>query len=344
VAVKVVSFINLKGGVGKTTLALAIGEFLAFRDHRKVLLIDLDAQSNLSYALVSRLTLERLGNEKKTVYHMFRAALDGQPWDIKTAITNDCSNINRIEEYRKVQWRDEHTRRIVKVYVPGRRNECLSVLVCLPDLGQLDEEILNMLERRESIKVDFRRILKEHLATIREEFDWIIIDCPPSLSTLTSNAIIASDYFVAPVAPEFLSLEGLDLILNRIGQLKGRLPYGDEITVEFAGCILNKVDITRRRDHLPRCEEIFDSNASFHQPFHWWVGNLKPLYTVTDYSYPFNRGKRSDAWRHIVEKYTYYSRNPRNPLGTVLQRGDKDSYSIFERLSNLTDEFVERCS
>lgn len=65
---KVVSFINLKGGVGKSTLALTIGEFLAFQyPHRKVLLIDLDAQSNLSYALVSRNTLARLRTEQKTV-------------------------------------------------------------------------------------------------------------------------------------------------------------------------------------------------------------------------------------------------------------------------------------
>jgi chromosome partitioning protein len=221
------------------------------------LLIDLDAQSNLSYALATKDTLEKLRNEKKTIYHMFRSALDGQGWDIKAAITTDCSNISG--------------------------NTHLSTLICTSDLGQLDEDILNMLEDGVTIEVDFRRILKEHLAKIQEEFEWVIIDCPPSLPTLTSNAIIASDYFIAPILPEYLSLEGLNLVQRRIGELIRR--YGDEIAIDFAGCILNKVDI-RRRDHISKAEDVYDQ-AGHYEPFNNWVGDIKPLYIITEYGYPF---------------------------------------------------------
>ena len=79
-AAKVVSFINLKGGVGKTTLALAIGEFLAFADHSllypksRVLLIDIDAQSNLSFALFPEQRLEEIWTLEQSVYHMFKCS------------------------------------------------------------------------------------------------------------------------------------------------------------------------------------------------------------------------------------------------------------------------------
>ncbi len=255
---KVVSFINLKGGVGKTTLALAIGETLAFSWlDRRVLLIDLDAQTNLSHALVSQDTRSRLTSEKKTVYHMFRAALDGQRWDMKAAITGDCSNI--------------------------QGNSRLRALVCTEELGQLDEDILNMLEEGKKIGIDFRRILKDHVAVIQDDFDWIIIDCPPSLSTLTSNAIVASDYFVVPVIPEYLSLQGLTMIQQRIAQLKNRLPYGTELKIDFAGSIVNKVDV-RRSDAVARAEDIYSQQRGVFAPLETWLGDWKPLYTVSNYN------------------------------------------------------------
>ncbi len=142
---KVVSFINLKGGVGKTTLALAIGEFLAFWGlGQKVLLIDIDGQSNLSYALLPTQTLkeEIWEQTKKSIYHMFKAALDGKDWDIEQAIIKDCSNI--------------------------RGNTNLHTIVCSPALGQLDEDILDRLEKRLGIQVDFRWVLSEQLKKIKD--------------------------------------------------------------------------------------------------------------------------------------------------------------------------------
>lgn len=191
-AAKIVSFINLKGGVGKSTLALAIGEALAFlrrqervslpggqskqvvRGPERVLLVDIDLQSNLSYATTSAQRMVQLEQSGYTVYHMFASALRGKAWDIKSAINKDCSNIIG--------------------------NSRLHNLVCSYALGELDQDMLAMLDRGDKLNISFREILKGHLEQIREDYDYIFIDCPPSLSPLTSNAIVASDYFAVPIS------------------------------------------------------------------------------------------------------------------------------------------------
>lgn len=314
-AAKVVSFINLKGGVGKTTLALAIGEFLAFWGiGQKVLLIDIDGQSNLSYALLPQ---QRLKNEiwqqEKSIYHMFKAALDGKDWDIEQAIINDCSNI--------------------------RGNTNLHAIVCSPDLGQLDEDILVRLEKGAKIQVDFRTVLGEQLKKIRDRYAYVIIDCPPSLSTLTSNAILCSDYWVAPIVPEALSLLGIDLIQARIGGLKNRYS-GQRVNIEFAGSILNRIDI-RRKDHIKEAEGVYYS-SNFFRPFDHWVGDWKPLYIVSDYEYPFeNWGVK---WVSVEEKYGANEKR-RNPPSPLLHRklGSDSSFHIREVIRSLANEFERRC-
>ncbi len=65
-----VSIINLKGGVGKSTLTMLIGEFLAFRHCKNVLLIDMDAQANLSYCMVPDFQIQNQNRERRTAYHL----------------------------------------------------------------------------------------------------------------------------------------------------------------------------------------------------------------------------------------------------------------------------------
>lgn len=315
-----VSFINLKGGVGKTTLALAIGEYLAFVNlyplgpKSRVLLIDLDAQSNLSYALFSEHALQGIWDQQKSVYHMFQAALDGKSWDINQAIMKDGSNVEG--------------------------NTHLHTIVCSPDLGQLDEDVLRRLERRENIQVDFRQVLKGQLQNVKDLYDWIIIDCPPSLSTLTSNAILCSDYYIVPLVPEALSIKGMQLILRRIAELKDH--YQGEVKIEFAGAILNRIDI-RRKDHIEQAEDVYSRKGEF-EPFDCWVGDWKPLYIVSDYRYPFEKQQR--AWRSVWGKYGGWTRR-RNPSSPIL-RGIRetlyyDSFYTKDRLFYLVREFKERC-
>ena len=320
-AAKVVSFINLKGGVGKTTLALGIGEFLAFWGlGQKVLLIDIDGQSNLSYALLPQRTLKEIWQQEKSIYHMFKAALDGKVWDIEQAIIKDCSNI--------------------------RGNTNLHAIVCSPDLGQLDEDILVRLEKGAKIQGDFRIVLGEQLRKIKDRYNWIIIDCPPSLSTITSNAILCSDYWIAPIVPEALSLLGIELIQTRIEGLTNR--YGKAgLSIKFAGSILNRIDI-RRKDHIKAAEGVYYESNWF-RPFDHWVGDWKPLYIVSDYNYPFEEEDRvgrgwAREWWNVEEKYggNEKRRNPPSPL-LHSKLGFDSSFYIREVIRSLANEFERRC-
>ena len=83
----------------------------------------------------------------------------------------------------------------------------------------------------------FRVHLREALEPTIHQYDVIIIDCPPGLSVLTSNALVASNCYVSPLIPEPLSKLGIDLVRRRVQGLNNR----EGLEVRFAGSILNKV-------------------------------------------------------------------------------------------------------
>ena len=74
---KVVSFINLKGGVGKSTLSMMVSEYLYFRFGKRVLAIDIDSQANLTTAMMPGERISELYSRARTIYHLFSAALTG---------------------------------------------------------------------------------------------------------------------------------------------------------------------------------------------------------------------------------------------------------------------------
>lgn len=95
---KVVSIINLKGGVGKSTLTMMLGEFLSFRFSQDVLLIDMDAQANLSYCMLPEREIQRQEREERTIYHLFQKALRDEELNISEFVTQPplvVSNIAR---------------------------------------------------------------------------------------------------------------------------------------------------------------------------------------------------------------------------------------------------------
>lgn len=322
---KIISFINLKGGVGKTTICLTMAEIMAFAMDKKILLIDLDSQSNLSSAVVPPETLQAFKKKRASIYHLFLNLLHperSEQWDIKDAIVKECSNV--------------------------RNNGNLSVILSLPELGQFDEDLADVLEKGRNstsssgvrITVEWRKILKNKLESVSNKYDYIFIDCPPSLSLFTSNALVASDYFVTPIAPEFLSIQGLALIQTRLGRLQQRIG-AKNMAVQFAGCVINRVDI-RRKDHLSICDERVHRERGLFRPFKYWIGDLKPMYIVTDYYYPF--AEKDRKWVDVREKYNYQERSFRNPEGTVLYMPDEgDFYSLYDVLFKLCNEFIGRC-
>ena len=180
---KIISLLNHKGGVGKTTSAINIGAGMVELGKR-VLLIDLDPQANLSLSL-------GIPRQKFTIYESLRGESELMPYTVKDG---------------------------------------LDVIMSTLDLSGAEMELINEAGR------EF--ILRELFEPVREEYDFIIIDCPPSLGLLTLNALTSSDYVIIPLQTEFLALQGLTKIKQVIDKVKFRLNK----KLDIAGVIATMYD------------------------------------------------------------------------------------------------------
>ncbi len=164
----IISLLNHKGGVGKTTSAINIGAGMVELGKR-VLLLDLDPQANLTLSL-------GITRQPVTIYEAMRGESDLQPVQVKPNLDVVTSNL---------------------------------------DLSGAEMELINEAGRE--------YILRELLSPLRETYDYIIIDCPPSLGLLTLNALTSSDYVVIPLQTEFLAMQGLAKIKQVIQKVRLRL-------------------------------------------------------------------------------------------------------------------------
>ncbi len=179
----VIGIANHKGGVGKTTTAINLGIGLA-NSKKKVLLIDFDAQANLTLGL-------GINNTEATIY----GALKG---DYKLPSININSNVD---------------------IVPSSL-----------DLSGAEIELSGEPER------EF--ILKNLIDKVNSRYDYILIDCPPSLGLLTINGLVASTGLIIPMEAEFYALRGLAKLLGVIDRVKVRL----NTKLKIHGLLLTKFD------------------------------------------------------------------------------------------------------
>ena len=170
---RVVALMNMKGGVGKSTLTTNLGWYAAFERDCRVLLVDLDPQFNLSQYVLGTDGYGTIIIEKLlTVEVLFRA--EGRPDSIKSVIV----------EAR--EWQD---------------GSCLHLVPANLDLAWTIKHAKSRVH-----------LLKSYLEEVRSLYDLIIIDCPPTESLLSHAAYHAADYVFIPVKPEFLSTIGLPLL------------------------------------------------------------------------------------------------------------------------------------
>lgn len=321
-----VSIINLKGGVGKSTLTMILGEFLAFRHSKNVLLIDMDAQANLSYCMIPRLQIRRQWAERRTTYHLLRAGLASDDHlDIRDYITRPPLVVSNIARSGMAEYGTD-----------------IHMVISTPDIAQLDSDLLDMWAEGRPMPRQVRRTLLRAIEPVTDTYDYILIDCPPGLSVFSSAALVGSDYYISPIIPEPLSLEGVDLVQTRQAQLR----LSDDAKAEFRGVILNVVK-HYRNTHSRVAQEIYSADRRRYAPFDYWLPDNEQLRRIGEYD-PDMEGKWAAGMEHkfanIYDKYGQSHRlaNPRDGL-LSRQQTEGSRYRIQDRISNLVEEFMKRC-
>lgn len=206
---KVVSFINLKGGVGKTTVTVNVAATLAKKHKKRVLVIDLDPQTNATVSLIPQTVWQQRNDvAKQTLYHIFNDLLnDKKDFDINKAIIKGVSDI-----------------------------DTLDLLPSSLQLVEIQDSIPDMDNKAYVSHVD---VLGNQLADVKKNYDYILIDCPPNLGAITLNGINISDYYVVPTVPDILSKIGINLILNRISDFKKKKRT---CNILLGGIVFTKID------------------------------------------------------------------------------------------------------
>lgn len=211
VGAKTVAFINLKGGVAKTTTTVGLATLLAGDFGKKVLVIDLDPQTNCTTMLIGEEKWKELNIQGHTLYTLFKDALDETSnFDIRKALQKKVSSI-----------RDVTT---------------LDLLPSSLDMVDLQDRIASAPQGR-FFANNPTEIIKRAVKNVKTEYDYILIDCPPNMGLITLNGLRIADGYIIPTIPDVLSTYGIPQIINRVTKFSETT--GDDI--ECLGIVATKV-------------------------------------------------------------------------------------------------------
>ena len=220
-AMKTICIVNMKGGVGKTTICLNLAHWLVKRKNKKVLVIDFDPQANASEGLLSYSKYETHLKNKKVISDIFT--------DLRRIVT-PVGNSSRPE----IRLEDM----VAKVFNSGNGG----LLHLIPS----ELELCHILERPISRLAEDR--LKIILRGKKEKYDFILIDCGPTYSLLTTNALNASDLVLIPVKPDPFSTRGIPLMIRQIEEHS--LGSTEEDRVKLLGIVFTIVKDKRYVDSI----------------------------------------------------------------------------------------------
>ncbi|GAB3168776.1 ParA family protein [Telluribacter humicola] len=200
---KVISIINHKGGVGKTTTTINLGRALSILGNR-ILLIDMDSQGNLTQALgideLDRQVVNALLQSEPLPLYSIAERYDLAPSDLELAYAD------------------------------------LELVQAVGGVNQL----------------------RNALAPLRPQYDYILIDCPPALNIFTNSSLVASNSCLITLQPEASAMKGVSNLFDRIFQVRDRINY--ELKVE--GIVLTMVD-KRLKVHRDMIEYVYKSLGDF---------------------------------------------------------------------------------
>lgn len=213
---QVISLVQMKGGVGKTTCAVSLASYLAKEHGKKVLLVDLDPQTNASLSLLTESRWQEWESEHGTM-----------------------ADVLEVEHKRKTSENLKLADCIIHDVVPE-----------IPGLDLIPSHLkLTFLDLDLAARPGRERIFARKVEKVLPNYDVILCDCPPNLMTATQNALYASDWYLVPMQPDFLSSIGLSLLQDRLGYLRKSL----EFKIRCLGVVFSRV-----RRHVQFHQETMD--------------------------------------------------------------------------------------
>jgi chromosome partitioning protein len=190
---RVISVANQKGGVAKTASSMNMGIALAMAG-RKVLLVDVDMQSDLTKSLGYK-----------------------EPDEIPETISTILTDIIEDREF-------DHMKGILHHF------EGVDLLPSNIELAGMEVSLVNIMSRES--------VLKRYIDIMREHYDYIILDCAPSLGMLTINALVSADQVIIPVQAAYLPVKGLQQLIRTVGKVHRQL----NPNLQIGGILLTMVD------------------------------------------------------------------------------------------------------
>lgn len=199
----IISTVNMKGGVGKTTLTVNLAACLARHHRKRVLVVDLDSQISATLSLMPPQDFARIRKARRTISYLIETAIKPtlkQGLDINDVICPFIANVQGLD------------------LLPG-------------DIELYDEYLVSEMLHKKASKddsTDFQAIwnnfelvlIKNILEPVMDKYDFIIMDCAPGYNLVTRSGLAASDFYILPARPEPLSVVGIQLLQRRIRALK----------------------------------------------------------------------------------------------------------------------------
>jgi chromosome partitioning protein len=211
---KVISVLNMKGGVGKTTLSVNLAYILANFHNKKVLMVDIDPQFNATQYLVSQADILKHFDTKKTILDIIMP-----------------------QKEEKIELVKAKKKAVIKKL---QLSDFIINISTKPNGSRLDivPSTVNLIEIENSPR-GAEHHLKQFLKKYCKLYDIVIIDCPPTIGIHTLSAFLASAYYLIPVKPDYLSSLGLSLLEKALEKYK----KADGHKLKSLGVVFTMVDL-----------------------------------------------------------------------------------------------------
>ena len=223
----VISFINMKGGVGKTTLSIGIADYLARYDGKKVLMIDIDPQFNATHSL-----LDTYKEKKNSSVNNSEEVeiIDDESVELKIPNGEEEEEVEADIEEKESFYSGvlKENKSIFQLFKPKldvnqkyEMPKAEDIIINVKENLDIICGDLNLVLANKSSDSSLVKRLKNFIANneLRKEYDFILIDCPPTLTIYTDSALLASDFYLIPNRIDRYSIIGIDSLQTAIGNL-----------------------------------------------------------------------------------------------------------------------------